>query len=210
MAKTLSTLRSELRTELKIDNQKNIWTDATLTSYINEAILQVQTEGNLDWAENVGGSQTDTVVAGTDSYAYATDLGRIEVVKLGDNVLTQESKAALVRKYDITKTGTPSSYYIEGANLKLFPVPTAGGTLTTTYRKRLPLLSADADLLAFPDDFAPALVHYAAFKSWVGYSGGASGNAQMEFQAYEGAMNIVKSVYLVFSQADFKFGTTYN
>ena len=210
MATTLATLLSSERTELKIDNQKNIWTDATLTSYINEAIRQIQTEGNLDWAENVGGTQTDTVVAGTSAYAYASDLARIEVVKLDETVLTQESKATLVKRYDITKTGTPTSYYIEGANVNLFPVPTAGGTLTTTYRKRLSLLVSDSDLLAFPDDFAPAIVHYAAYKAWVGYGGGSSGNAGLELQAYEASLNIIKSVYLVFSQSDFKFGTTYN
>ncbi|CAN8139410.1 hypothetical protein THIOSC13_1420002 [uncultured Thiomicrorhabdus sp.] len=46
MASSLATLRSKLRTQLKIDPGKNIWSDATLDLYINNAYSQIQRDGD--------------------------------------------------------------------------------------------------------------------------------------------------------------------
>lgn len=51
---TRSQLRGKLRTELKIDPNGKIWSDAVLNQYINTAYFQAQKDGNYKWRANDG------------------------------------------------------------------------------------------------------------------------------------------------------------
>ena len=101
---------------------------------------------------------------------------------------------------------TPSHYYVQGTVIGLYPTPNVSKTCELIYRKRLTSLSDDADTIDFNEDFDQAIVNYAAYLAWNGYRG-ASGNAQVELQAYERQMDTLKQTYLVFAQENLKFNT---
>ena len=207
MASSLSTLRSKLRTQLKIDTGKNIWSDATLDLYINNAYGQIQRDGDYDWRENIGGSSTPTIVSGTAEYTAPTDMARIDLVLFGDNELKITTKEDVKRKEGATiSQGEPSHYYIQGSIIGLYPTPNTIKTTEIIYRKRLTELSSDSDAIDFNTDFDQALINYAAYLAWSGYRG-ASGNSQVEQQLYEKQMETLRQTYLVFSQENLKFNT---
>ena len=114
MATTLATLRSNLRTELKIDTKKNVWTDDTLDGYINDAYMQVQKDGDYDWRQNIGITQTLTIVGGTAEYALPADFVRITLVMF-DGFTLREITKERARQADgknFPTTTTPNKYYV--------------------------------------------------------------------------------------------------
>ena len=204
---TLATLRSDLRTQLKIDTQKNIWSDATLNDYINNAYSRVQRDGDYDWQETMGGNQLTTAVSGTQEYSLPTDNARIDLVQYNGNELFYTTKVATKRKDgNNISASTPSNYYIESGIIGLWPVPNSSLVLDLDYRKRLTTLSSDSDTIDFNDDYDQAIINYAAYLAWNGYRGSEE-KGQFELAAYQLELDRLLQTYILFAQENLKFNT---
>ena len=108
---TRSQLRSKLRTELKIDPNGKVWSDATLNQFINSAYFQVQKDGNFNWREN-DGNYSFSLSSGTQEYALPTGFIRTDLVRYNGTELTATTKVDLKRQYASFVNGTPSKYYV--------------------------------------------------------------------------------------------------
>ena len=158
MAITLSDLRSQLQVEVRDPNDK-IWNTASKNQYINSAYFQIQKDNNFQWRWNIA----DTTLA--SPYALPSDFVIMDDVIYSNNLIYLIDKIKLRKMYkDLTTTGNPIYYYYSGANIVTYPVTTA--TLTIDYRKKLTALSADSDVIEFPDDFSDAITKYAKYLAW--------------------------------------------
>lgn len=207
MASTLATLRSKLRTQLKIDTQKNIWSDDTLTGYINDAYSRVQRDGDYDWQETMGGNALTTTVSGTQEYSLPSDNARLDLVQFNGNELFYTTKVATKRKDSTTvSSSTPSNYYVESGIIGLWPIPTSAQTLDLDYRKRLTTLSSDSDTIDFNVDYDQAIVNFAAYLAWNGYRN-SEDKGQFELAAYQLELDRLLQTYILFAQENLKFNT---
>lgn len=165
---TLSALRSRARTELKIDPNGRVWSDATLNQNINQAVLQIQQDGDYNWDFNDGDYSVPTV-ASTATYALPSDFVRIEYgsIKWNENPLDPKDYRTLFRNYDLTQEGTVGWYYLRGSNIGLYPIPDNAQTLTYLYRAKLATMSSDTDDSGMPDAFDEAICAYAEFLCWM-------------------------------------------
>ena len=67
-------------------------------------------------------------------------------------------------------------------------------------------MSDDGDTIDFTDDFAAAIVNYAAYLAWNGYRQEAN-QAAIELSAYERQMDKLRQTYIIFSEENLKFRT---
>ena len=208
MASSLANLRSDLRTQLKIDPNGKIWNDSALNGYINDAHLQVQRDGDFSWKENITGNFSPTMVVGTAEYALPDDFVRVLQVMINGgikNVITkQEAKRRDGINYPI-QSGEPSNYYINGNFIGLWPVPNAIKPFSIDYKKKMPSLDSDSETIDFNTDYDSAIANYAAYLAWSGYRG-ASAQAQVELTNYQRIIDVLKQSYLLFAQENLKFG----
>lgn len=207
MSSTLATLRSKLRTQLKIDTQKNVWSDDTLNGYINDAYARVQRDGDYDWQETMGGNQLTTTVNGTQEYTLPADNARIDLVRFNGNELFYTTKVATKRKDNKNiSASTPSNYYIESGIIGLWPIPLTANTLDIDHRKRLTSLSSDSDTIDFNVDYDQAIVNFSAYLAWNGYRN-AEDKGQFELQSYQLELDRLLQTYILFAQENLKFNT---
>jgi len=159
MDKSLATLRSQLQTELRDPNDKT-WTTSAKNQYINRAYFQVQKDNKFKWREN------EKTVTLSSPYTIPTDFVMAEVVVKGTNFVRLIDKTALRKRgYNLTDTAEePTFYYYTGTTISFYPVISADVTLD--YRKKLTSLTDDSDVIAFPDDFADAIIKYAKYLAW--------------------------------------------
>lgn len=159
--------RSRVRTELKIDPNSRIWNDTTLNRAIQQAIYQVQQDGDYGWSFNDSENTTATVVSQA-IYNLPTTFVKIEGgVKWNSSALNPVSYNWLVTNYDsLAVDGEPNCYYLRGSNIGLFPRPNAIQNLTYLYRGKLAAFSDDTTDNGIPDEFTEAIVQYACYLLW--------------------------------------------
>ena len=165
MASTRAELRADVRTELKKDPNGKIWNDPTLDRYIDKAYLKVQKDGNFQWRENQANTTFSTVI-GTQEYALATDLGKIQLVRFNWSVVYKTTLVQLKKEQSTFVNGQPSRYYLNWNNIGFDVISNIVGTVDFDYVKRLARFTADTDESAFWEDFDAAIVKYAAFLAW--------------------------------------------
>jgi len=159
---SLIELRSITRSlYLKIDPNGKIWSDQILDWYINRAYTQIQKDGGNKRREQQE-DWTITTVAWVQNYLYPSNFLKITGIVNGTLELYKTYKEDILKNWLITNTGNPSAYYIYGANIWLFPIPTWTSTIAYTYNKRLPKITESQDSL-FPEDFDDAIWLYATY-----------------------------------------------
>lgn len=209
MATTLSDLKSALRTELRIDPNDKIWPEATKEKYLNAAYRRIQRDGQYNWRENQV-EYDATLTAGTEKYNLATIFGtddfvRLDFIQLKDSLTNLRcSDLATVRTRGTTGQGMPNEYFIYGNYIGLYPVPDSAYTLLVLYRKRLPTMTSAVDM-ALPDDFADAIVKYAAYLAWSSPRGDRM-SAQEKMADYQELLSELKITYLMQDTKQLKFG----
>jgi hypothetical protein len=92
-----------------------------------------------------------------------TDLGVIDevtntLVPGGAPLEAVDRRTLRAQLGDVTLTGTPSYYYVDGTSVKTYPV---GGTLFVRYFKRCPALSSGTDVPLAPSDYHMLIVDLA-------------------------------------------------
>lgn len=205
---TLLNLRSRLRTELKVDPNGRIWSDATLDTALNQAVLQIQQDGDFDWHFN-DAVNSETTVASTATYALPSDFVRLELntVKYNSSSLEQVDYRWLFRtNSSLAVDGTPAYYYLRGTNIGLFKRPNDTLTLEYLYRSKLTAMSDDADDSGLPSDFDEAVTHFTCYLAWNDIAG-KNDKAIESLQNYKLVMEGLYAQYLGRrDQGNFSFG----
>lgn len=204
---TRAKLRSDLRTELKIDPNGKIWSDDVLNWYINSAYFQVQKDGNFDWRENMNGNTVFPTVIGTQEYSLPTDFIRTVLIRFDGTELWKTDKTTLKRELQTFQNGSPSRYYIYWANIWFDVIPDKVRNIDFDYKKRLASLTADIDEIAFSDEFDSVIVKYAAFLAWWSPRGNASTSVQKK-QEYDLMLNTLLNAYIFDDVNDLTFTTS--
>jgi hypothetical protein len=193
---TLTTLRSKLRSELKIDPNGKIWSDGTLNGAINQAVSQIQQDGNHDWHFNDNEHSIPTVI-NQSAYALPDTFVRLEegTIEYDGDQLNPADYGWLKRRDLTTTSGQPSYYALRNANIYLGYRPNAIKTLEFTYRSALTAMSSDATDSGMPSTFDQALIKYAAYLCWSPIEG-RSDKAQMALREYNQMMEGLFAQYL--------------
>jgi len=205
MASTLSEIRANLRDELTIDPNGKIWSDSVLNSYINNAYLQIQKDGNYKWRENASNTTFDTIV-GTQEYALPSDFIRLTLVRYNNNVLIPSDKITLKRQQNTFVNGQPSQYYIYGTNVGFDTIPNAVKEIDFDYQKKLAKLSDDTDTSELPEDFDDTIVKYASFLAWSTKRGNESTSAN-KLNEYRVLLDTLVNAYIFSDDVNLRFST---
>lgn len=160
-------MTSNVRTDLVIDPNGDIWTDARIQRYLNEFIAQVYTWTGLDFAEL---SATLTLVAGTATYDLDTlsNYGKLSTIRLAGryNALTEANRFDLENTVDLTTSGEPINYYLYGDNtIGLWPVPDGViASANVLYERSAPVLTS-GESPAFESAWHPVCEKYARWQA---------------------------------------------
>lgn len=160
MPTATATLRSYARQEMKnVDPNGKVWDDTAVTAALNNGYAKVQAAGTYAWPENQATGSV-VFVGGVAEAALPADFVSLRTLRSSWN-LSAGSKEDFFN-VDPTQTGVPYAYYLEGANLGLFPTPASGGTVAILYNKVLPALT-DSVGSALPVAFDIAIAKAAAY-----------------------------------------------
>jgi hypothetical protein len=193
---TLLELRSKLRTEIKIDPNGRIWTDTALNGYINQALNQIQQDGDYNWHLN-DGTRTENTVIGQSAYTLPTNFVRIESgsLKYDNGELMPRSYNYLWTNNYFDDNGTPVFYALRGTSLYLAQKPDAIKVLTYLYRSKLDTLTVDATDSGLPTEFDILVTKWAAYLAWSTIKGRAD-KAVAAAQDYQEAIKGLNAQYL--------------
>lgn len=173
MATTLLQMRTRVRYMLN-ETTASFWTDAMLNQWINDACddLARDTETLLKVT-----SPALVSAANTQDIAAPTDLLRIHRIVHKYNSETQQNA---LHPMDLSAMdsvwgsrsdmqGRPCYFALWGTNpsvtIKLFPVPTAAGTLTVYYYRRPVAASADGDSVDVAGGWEELVENYCEYRA---------------------------------------------
>lgn len=144
---TLAEMRSNVREDMKIDPNGDIWGDSQIDRKINRFIGNVYSLMNLDFEEVtdtlslVGGTATYDLDAGLDNYGVLESLTLTGRNTPLNKVELQDLQAM---GFDLTTQGEPQYLYFYGnKTIGLYPVP--DGVITTAlarYQRDNPILTS--------------------------------------------------------------------
>lgn len=162
---TLADLQTNTRTTyLKIDPNAKVWDNTVLEYYINRWYERVQQDFGYDIPE-CEDSITITTVWWTQEYSKPTDFVRIVGLFQDWYTLTRTTKQqVLINQASETK---PSSYYVYGNNIGLYPTPDNVYSIDMLYKRKLPTitLSVDSELNPGMEDLMILWACYLMFLS---------------------------------------------
>lgn len=161
-------MTSNVRTDLVIDPNGDIWTDARLQRYINEFQGLVYSWTGLDFGETSG---TLTLVDGTATYNLSTGLsnyGKFISIRLTGryNTLPEVNIQELENEVDLTFEGEPVEFYLYGDDtLGLWPVPDGVIVAATVRFERSGPTLTSSDSPACDDNWHHVYEKYAMWRA---------------------------------------------
>ena len=197
-----TTLRSNIRWELKIDPNGKIWNDSTLDLYLNRAYLQLQQDWNLDWQEN---DANTTYTPSAQETSLPTDFGKIVLVRYNWTELISTTKIQMKREIATFQAWTPSRYYLYSNTLGTDTIPSSG-TIDLDYKKINAGFTADTDESDYPTTFDTALVKYSAYLAWSSPRGNVQ-TAASKLQEYNLEKETLIWMYIFNDVNDLSFST---
>lgn len=132
-----------------------------VTELLNEAQTTIFAED--EWY-SLYTTRDISTVAGTETYAVASDFGRgISLSDESNNQILIEvtGKSLDIQDPDSSLSGNPSYYSLEGANYRLKPVPASVLTIRDNYYKIPTTLSTSSQAYDLPIECENALIYYA-------------------------------------------------
>lgn len=188
----LQTLRTQLRQEMRVDPNGRIHSDNILNRNINQAIRQVQQDGDYQWHFN-DAENTESTVVSQANYTLPSDFVRIEEasVRWKGIRLTPRTFNFLKEGSLLTVDGQPSYYALRGNAMYIAQPPNAIEDLTYNYRKQLPTMDVDSDDSGIPVDFDEAITQFAAYLSWQDFAG----KQDFSIQAVQSYNEMIKGLF---------------
>jgi hypothetical protein len=149
----------DIRTEVFLNSEfdPTIYLSA-VNGYINRGLRSISHKIDFYSEES---SYAIPTVAGTGTYAWPSDLGRIRYLRNVDDATTL--LAVRLREVDESpiSTGKPFKYATDASSLALYPTPDGVYNLSLRYWALPPLLVNDTDVPAIPEDYHDLLIFYA-------------------------------------------------
>lgn len=109
-------------------------------------------------------SRSFATVAGTGSYAVASDWGRtLSLLDETSNRFLEESPVRAMDENDPNNdyTGTPTSFALQGAYYRLYPIPSGVFTLRDKYYAVPTRMTVNASVTGFPVEAENCFIQYA-------------------------------------------------
>ncbi len=146
-------------TYIKIDPNSKVWDVTTLDFFINEWYKKIQKDMWFDIPE-CQASTTITTASWVTEYSKPTDFQKLTWIYQDWYWLTRTTKQDfLINRATQSK---PSSYYIYGSKIWLYPTPDSTYTIDLLYNKYLPKLT-NTQWTLLPDDYDEAIALYASY-----------------------------------------------
>lgn len=152
-----SAIRTRCAVRFK-DPANVIITDATWKDYVNHRYHEALGHSGLlraPWNEAVTTSLS--VTAETRSATLPVDAWHVNSVYNSTALVKMEPLEGIAEhlRYwpDLTEDGTPVTYRIRNNTIEVYPLPSVTTALRVEYVAQLAVLSADADLPVFPQNF---------------------------------------------------------
>lgn len=136
---------------------------ARITQWLNDAQGSVARQVDFYGDE---ATQVIPTVAGTVSYAWPADMGRVRT--LFNPAVNSELRRVSLRDIDRSPvaTGQPQYFAVDGATTHLYPTPDGVYSLSLRYWRLPPALVNDTDTPIFPPDYHDMLISYALWKCY--------------------------------------------
>lgn len=185
---TLLTLRASVRTRLGVPSDDALFTDAVLTSLINDALNYVTTEADWWWLEK---QESLSLTSGVSAYAVAADCTRTINVEDPTGVPLQRKPIDELVAMTTAPIGYVRFFSPFGAKLEFRPVPSATIAVNHRYIGGETALAADTDLPLIPAQFQPMLVEYAVYLAKM--RAGNMAEAAANLEVYQGWIKTAKA-----------------
>lgn len=157
---SITDLRVRTRTTYtKIDPNAKVRDNPTLDFFINSAYEKVQEDMQFDIPE-CQWNTTITTVSGAQEYDKPTDMVRVNNIFESSYNMTPISKSDSMRLR--AEQSNPSSYYLYGSKIGVYPTPDNTYTLDILYSKYLPKITDTQESL-LPADYDEAIALYASY-----------------------------------------------
>lgn len=177
----LADLRAQLRFRLQEPQSTGRFSDAELDSYINRGQVEV-----ADQLEPLVKTTQLSYANGEATQPLPDDLLRIHRASIGGTTLRTTDPLAL----DATSTtwegvtGTPTHYFIQGNDLRLYPIPDSSVTVAVTHSYLPADLVDDADECMLPGWMEEGVILYALGLALESDMDNRSGNAYQKYQIW--------------------------
>lgn len=177
----LADLRAQLRFRLQEPQSTGRFSDAELDSYINRGQAEV-----ADQLEPLVKTTSLSYTSGEATQPLPDDLLRIHRASIGGTTLRTTDPLAL----DATSTtwegvtGTPTHYFIQGNDLRLYPIPDSAVTVDVTHSYLPADLVDDTDEVSLPGWMEEGVILYALGLALESDMDNRSGNAYQKYQIW--------------------------
>lgn len=177
----LADIRAQLRFRLQEPQSTGRFSDAELDSYINRGQAEV-----ADQLEPLVKVTSLNFEAGVATQPLPDNLLRIHRASIGGTALRTTDPLAL----DATSTtwegatGTPTHYFIQGNDLRLYPIPESPVTVDVTHSYLPDDLVDDSDELSLPGWMEEGVILYALGLALESDMDNRSGNAYQKYQIW--------------------------
>ena len=207
---TLSELYTKVRSEMKVDRNGRIWSNADIKDAINNTILTVQKAANFNWQFN-DACQIIQTVADQAEYSLSSDSQGLQLVEYNKDALRTTNKLEIEALNKTLPSWTPRFYYVYGGNLGLSPIPTTSNQeIKVFYQKFLVPLSDDSDTLPFPSDFTKTVVLYTSYDLFAQTSDSKNiQRANVKLTRYNEELNTIRLSYLIPDRGQVQYKTNY-
>jgi len=177
----LADIRAQLRFRLQEPQSTGRFSDAELDSYINRGQAEV-----ADQLEPLVKVTSLDFGVGVATQPLPDNLLRIHRASIGGTALRTTDPLAL----DATSTtwegatGTPTHYFIQGNDLRLYPIPDSSVTVDVTHSYLPEDLVDDADELSLPGWMEEGVILYAFGLALESDMDNRSGNVYQKYQVW--------------------------
>lgn len=129
-----------------------------VNGYLNDA-LRIVARKVRHYSEET--EQAIVTVAGTASYPWPTDLGKLRSLRNKDDAVMLRRLSIRDIDEHLAVSGKPAGYAIYGTVVIVYPTPDSAYNLGLRYWRLPALMVADLDEPDLPDDYQRVLVYYA-------------------------------------------------
>src|SRR5690554_3077151 len=177
----LADIRAQLRFRLQEPQSTGRFSDAELDSYINRGQAEV-----ADQLEPLVKVTSLDFGVGVATQPLPDNLLRIHRASIGGTALRTTDPLALDAASTTWEgaTGTPTHYFIQGNDLRLYPIPDSSVTVDVTHSYLPEDLVDDADELSLPGWMEEGVILYAFGLALESDMDNRSGNVYQKYQVW--------------------------
>lgn len=169
--------RAQIRSLISewVDDVNNgYFTVATLNTFINNALYEVQKRLILAGENFYIQCVTTTSVANQAEYALPSDfwgVRKLQIITSGSGATATKhvvEPISMAQASAFANTGCPTGYYLKKDLLVLCPAPnTDSWTIEMEYAYRIPVMTSDADIPDVPEHFQEYIALLAAYNCFI-------------------------------------------